>query len=69
MLANLGKVSDQCFHEPPGHPLMKRVPRAGRRMPSLVQDIFQFLIEPRQEISFSGDMKQVLMVMAGKIGF
>lgn len=67
--ANLWKVGDQCFHEQPGQPLMERVSRAGRRMPCLVQDMLQFLVEPRQEISLFSNVKQVLVEMAGQIGF
>ncbi len=69
MFVNLGNMSDQRFHDPPGHLLMKGECRAGRRTPCLVQDLFQIPVEPCQEISFSGNMKQVLMVMAGKIRF
>ena len=69
MFANLGKMSDQGFHDPPGHPLMEGKGHAGRRTPCPVQDMFHILVKPRQEIAFSGDVEQVLMVMAGKIGF
>lgn len=69
MFVNLGNMSDQRIHDPPGHPLMEGKGRAGRRTPCPVQDIFQVLVEPRQEIPFSGDVKQVLMVMLVEIGF
>jgi hypothetical protein len=66
---NLRKMSDQRLHDPLGHPLMKGECRTGRRMPCLVQDMFQNPVEPRQEISLFANLKQVLMMIAGKIGF
>lgn len=69
MFSNLGNMGDQRFHDPPGHSLMKGECRTGRRIPCPVQNMFQIPVEPRQEISFSGGVKQVLMVIAGKIGF
>ena len=68
MDVNLGNLNDQRIHDSSGHPLMEGEGRAGRRRPCPVQEMFHVLVEPRHEISFSSDVKQVLMEMAVKIG-
>ncbi len=67
MDANLGNVPTKRIHDQLRHLLMEGKGPAWRGGPQCVEDMLHFAINPGQEISLSGQMKHVLMVVAGQV--
>ncbi|TVQ99101.1 MAG: hypothetical protein EA399_08495 [Desulfovibrionales bacterium] len=67
MDANLGNVPTERIHDQLRHLLMKGKGLAWRGGPQHVENMIHFSIKPCQEISLSGQMKHVLMVVASQV--